>query len=542
MNKIILGIIFFFSLSVVVIANSSEVVKVKLNKNSNVNRYIVVLKDDDSNRYFNSASSQSKRSRASLMAGDYGLSVKKVYQKVINGFVVEGELQDIKELSKRTDVEYIEQDVRVSVNALTTQNNVTWGLDRIDQRSRNLNGTYRYDRTGSGVNAYVIDTGIRTTHTEFGGRAAVGWDVINNRVGANTDCNGHGTHVAGTIGGSTYGVAKSVDLISVRVLPCNGEGWASDVASGFDWVTVNGQLPGVINASVGGGASSALDSAVRRAVSAGFVVVVAAGNHDKDACSDSPSRVKEALTVGATDINDKRADFSNYGQCVDVWAPGKSVLSASSVSNTASTTKSGTSMASPHVAGIAALYLQGAPNASVNNVINFVMSKVTANKVADRGTIDTPNLFAYSLATNNKYSVMHRYYNHSIGDHFYTVNFSELQSAPDSRWAYEGSLGYVQRKNADGSSPLYRYNHSGSTDHFYTVNFGELGNGGSGWTYEGVAAYLPPASNATKSVYRYYNKKIGDHLYNTNWDALGAGNSSWKYEGVAGQVFTQPQD
>jgi subtilisin family serine protease len=219
------------------------------------------------------------------------------------------------------------------------------------------------------VKAYVIDTGIRFSHTQFGGRAVTGYDAIDG--GSADDCNGHGTHVAGTIGGSTYGVAKSVQLVGVRVLNCSGSGSTSGVIAGVDWVTGNhaaGQAA-VANMSLGGGASSALDSAVQRSINDGVSYAVAAGNGDflgrqQNACNYSPARVAAAMTISATDSSDRKASWANYGSCVDWFAPGVSITSAWHSSITATRTISGTSMATPHTAGVAALYLQSNPSAS----------------------------------------------------------------------------------------------------------------------------------------------------------------------------------
>jgi subtilisin family serine protease len=226
-------------------------------------------------------------------------------------------------MSRHAEVAFIEEDGEVSID--TTQTGATWGLDRIDQRNRPLNGTFVYTYAGSGVRAYVIDTGIRTTHSQFGTRAAVSYDALG---GNGQDCNGHGTHVAGTIGGSTYGVAKSVQLRAVRVLNCSGSGTNSGVIAGVDWVRANHIKPAVANMSLGGGASSALDTAVNNAINAGVTFVVAAGNSNANACNYSPARVGAAITVGSTTSGDVRSSFSNYGSCVDIFAPGSSITSA----------------------------------------------------------------------------------------------------------------------------------------------------------------------------------------------------------------------
>jgi subtilisin family serine protease len=279
------------------------------------------------------------------------------------------------------------------MTADTTQTNPPWGLDRIDQRNLPLNATYNYNWTGSGVRAYIIDTGIRTSHTQFGGRASAVFDALG---GNGQDCNGHGTHVAGTVGGSTYGVAKSSLLRAVRVLDCNGSGSTSGVISGVDWVRQNFIAPAVANMSLGGGVSSALDTAVNNLSNAGVTIAVAAGNSNANACNSSPARAANAITTGATTTTDARASFSNFGTCVDIFAPGSGILSAWFSSNTATATLSGTSMASPHVAGVAALYKQAVPSASATTVRNAIVNNATTNKVTNAGT-GSPNRLLYSL-------------------------------------------------------------------------------------------------------------------------------------------------
>jgi len=354
------------------------------------NRYIVVFEDW-------AAGARGDDSQAEAVAGElslvYGGKIERVYKYAINGYAVEMSEKEAFALSQDPRVKFVEEDGEVSIDA--TQTNATWGLDRIDQRDRPLNGTYNYTPTGSGVNAYVIDTGIRRTHNDFGGRAFAGYDAIGDGQNSN-DCNGHGTHVAGTVGGSVYGVAKSVRLYAVRVLNCSGSGTNSGVIAGIDWVTNNHVKPAVANMSLGGGASTAVDNAVQNAISAGVTMVVAAGNSNANACNYSPARAPNAITVGSTTSTDARSSFSNYGSCLDLFAPGSSITSAWHTSNTATNTISGTSMASPHVAGVAALYLQGSPSASPGTVRNAIVNTATSGRLTSIGS-GSPNLLLYSL-------------------------------------------------------------------------------------------------------------------------------------------------
>ncbi len=305
------------------------------------------------------------RSEAARLRGIPQLTVQHTYaMEDFQGFAVRVPEQALAGLRRNSNVAYIEADTSVSSLLLSTS--TVWGLDRIDQRALTLNGGYDSGgKTGAGVRAYVIDTGIRSTHTEFGGRVVGGVTAINDGRGSE-DCNGHGTHVAGTIGGNTYGVAKSVTLVPVRVLDCNGSGTMSGVIAGVSWITTNAALPAVANMSLGGGASQSLDDAVNASITTGIVYVIAAGNENQDACNVSPARVKAAITVGATDRYDNRASFSNYGSCVDVFAPGDGIKSAYHTGDSATATMSGTSMAAPHVAGVVALL--GAPKTAGDSI------------------------------------------------------------------------------------------------------------------------------------------------------------------------------
>jgi subtilisin family serine protease len=322
-----------------------------------------------------------------------GASLRFVYDAALSGFAASLPDQALNGLVHNPNVEYIEVDQVVTID--TSQTPATWGIDRIDQRALPLNNTYSYNYTGTGVTAYIIDTGILAAHKEFGGRASVGIDTVGD--GRNgVDCNGHGTHVAGTVGGATYGVAKGVNLVAVRVLNCSGSGTTSGVIAGINWVTSNHIDPAVANMSLGGGASTSLDTAVKNSINAGVTYAIAAGNNNKDACRYSPARVPAALTVGATTNTDSRASYSNYGSCVDLFAPGSSITSAWIGSNSATATISGTSMATPHVTGVAALYLQAHPTASPAAVAGGITSTATTGVVKNAGR-NSPNLLLFSL-------------------------------------------------------------------------------------------------------------------------------------------------
>jgi subtilisin family serine protease len=352
------------------------------------NSYIVVLDDDVVGE--KGAFSISPYIASELSLNHKG-KIKHVYQNALNGFAVEMTEEEAQRLSEDFRVAFVEEDSVMTADA--TQNNPPWGLDRIDQRNLPLNAVYTFNWTGSGVRAYVIDTGIRTAHTQFGGRASNVFDAFG---GNGQDCNGHGTHVAGTIGASTYGVAKSALLRGVRVLNCSGSGSNSGVIAGVDFVRLNHIAPAVANMSLGGGASSALDTAVNNLHNANVTIAVAAGNSNANACNSSPARAVNAITVGSTTQTDARSSFSNFGTCLDIFAPGSGILSAWASSNTATATLSGTSMASPHVAGVAALYKQANPGASSTTIRNAIVNNATTGVVGNAGS-GSPNRLLYSL-------------------------------------------------------------------------------------------------------------------------------------------------
>ncbi|MGC0332985.1 subtilisin family serine protease [Streptomyces sp. SAI-170] len=343
--------------------------------------YIVTLKKDAGF----TASSASGRG----LIKKYGGTVKRTYRAALDGYAATLSAAEARRLAADPSVASVEQD-RVVRAADTTQSGAPWGLDRIDQTSLPLSGTYTYpDSAGSGVTAYVIDTGVRITHAQISGRASYGYDAVDGDTTA-SDGNGHGTHVATTIAGSTYGVAKRARIVAVRVLNNSGSGTTAGVVAGIDWVTANHSGPSVANLSLGGGVSTALDTAVRNSIAGGVTYAVAAGNSNSNASSFSPARVTEALTVGATTNTDARASYSNYGSVLDVFAPGSSITAGWNTSDTATNTISGTSMATPHVAGAAAVYLANHTSATPAQVATALVNGATTGKVTSPGS-GSPN-------------------------------------------------------------------------------------------------------------------------------------------------------
>jgi subtilisin family serine protease len=339
--------------------------------------YLVVMDDE-----LSSGTRETVTDGGAEIAGSYD---------TLNGYVTEMTESEAARLAADESVAFVEQNQTVSI--ADVQLGATWGLDRVDQLDLPLDGNYEHLGDGSGVTAYIVDTGILASHAEFTGRVGTGYDFVDGDTDP-TDCNGHGTHVAGTIGGTTYGLAKEVTVVGVRVLDCEGSGTYADVIAGIEWVAENASGPSVANMSLGGGYSAAVNSAVASAVDAGVTFAVAAGNDDADACDTSPASEGSALTVAATDSSDARAYFSNYGDCVDVHAPGVNITSAWIDSNSATDTISGTSMASPHVAGAAAVYLGLNPSATTDDVAAWVTGNAAADRVSD--TQGSPNLLLYT--------------------------------------------------------------------------------------------------------------------------------------------------
>ncbi|MCK0912923.1 S8 family peptidase [Acinetobacter pittii] len=349
------------------------------------NQYIVILnKDVGSSNEF-----------AQGIAKQHGGKVLQTYDAVLKGFAIY--LPDVagtafvEAMKKNPKVVSIENDTIMKIDA-TTQSNPDWGLDRIDQKNLPLDSAYSYLQTGSGTTAYIVDTGILSTHQQFSGRVLSGYAAISDGNGT-SDCHGHGTHVAGTVGGSTYGVAKNVSLVPIRILGCDGSGASSNVIAGLDWILKNGKKPAVVNMSLGGEANASLDSAVENLFNNGYVMVVAAGNSNTDACSSSPARVSKAITVAATDSTDTRASYSNYGSCVDIFAPGSQINSSWIGSNTATKVLNGTSMATPHVVGVVAEMLQSTPTATPQTISNNLLNQAINNVV--KNPSGSPNRLLY---------------------------------------------------------------------------------------------------------------------------------------------------
>lgn len=376
--------------------------QVQLNDDIIKGSFIVVLDTDQTGTAFlksgrdRERTTEYVREQARTVLAESGIRedvIVRVYGFVLDGFSAKLTDEEFVRLRNDKRVKYIEPDRIIRISG--SQTNATWGIDRVDQRALPLNQTYTWDATGQGVRAYIIDTGIRFDHAEFGGRASFGFDAFG---GNGVDGNGHGTHVAGTVGGTSYGVAKSALLIAVRVLDNSGSGSTTGVIAGMDWVAANHIKPAVANMSLGGAASIATDDAVQRMYEAGIPVVVAAGNGNKagredDACKYSPARSPYAYTIGATTSTDYKASYSNYGTCVNLFAPGSSITSAWYTSTTAAATISGTSMASPHVAGGAALYLQSNSGSTPQQVYDYLSANSSKGVVINSKTLNNHLLY-----------------------------------------------------------------------------------------------------------------------------------------------------
>jgi subtilisin family serine protease len=436
-----------------------------------------------------------------------------VYAFALDGFSATLTEEQMIRLARDKRVKYVEPDQVITISG--SQSNATWGIDRVDQRDLPLNKLYTWTATGDGVRAYIIDTGINYGHVEFGGRATFGFDAFG---GNGTDGNGHGTHVAGTVGGTVYGIAKEVKLIAIRVLNDSGSGSTSGVIAGMDWVVANHIKPAVVNMSLGGGASTAMDDAVGRLFDAGVPVIVAAGNGNKagredDACKYSPARAPKAFTIGATTSNDAKASYSNYGNCVNLFAPGSGITSAWYTSNTALVSISGTSMASPHVAGAAALFLGKNSTATPQQVYDAISANSTPNKVTSAKTTNNHLLYTLGFGGTTPPPVNQpptASFTITKNDLTVSVNGSGSSDPDGTVASYAWNFG--DGSSAAGATASRTYTAAGT----YTVTLTVTDNGGAtASTSQSVSVTAPPTPPGdgiilSVSAYKVQGRKAAD--------------------------------
>jgi subtilisin family serine protease len=438
-------------------ATTSQLLRPKGGQQAYLGRYLIAFREDVTD----------VRGLAEQLARVHGGDIRHVYEYAVKGFSATLSDQAAEALRRNSQVAYVEENKPIVAVDHITQSNATWGLDRIDQRDLPLNGTYDYVASGSGVRVYIIDTGIRTTHSEFGGRGSIGVDERPEDGQAGQDCFGHGTAVSGIVGGATYGVAKSVSLIAVRVLGCFGQGSLDDLVAGLDWVTANRVTPAVANVSIavvdGFGnetTSQMVDDAVNRMINASVTAAIAAGNTSKDACGVSPARVGAAITAGASNSLDSRSSFSNFGTCVDLFAPGEAVTTAYIGSDYATTTGSGTSFAAPHVAGVAALYLEGNSAATPSQVWSVISAHATTGKLSNIGT-GSPNTVLHSIFMD--VNITGPSFIMQSGVYTWTANPSGGDGGGYTyQWSVTWSSGYTSPLDTQQSQSLYIDHCSGS--------------------------------------------------------------------------------
>jgi len=496
------------------------------------NSYIVVLKEK-------SNSSENARAAERSTGGKVGF----VYNNALKGFSIQLPPQAsekvLEALSKNPNVLRIEEDKEVFSTG--TQTNATWGLDRIDQQALPLDAIYNYETTADNVTAYILDTGINYSHNDFSGRASFGFDAFG---GDGDDCTGHGTHVAGTVGGDTWGVAKNVNLVAVRVLDCNGSGTYSGVIAGVDWVTANASGPSVANMSLGGGFSSSLNTAVKNSVEAGIIYSVSAGNSSADACNYSPASTSEAITVGSTSSSDARSSFSNYGSCVDIFAPGSSITSAGISSDTATSTKSGTSMSAPHVAGAAALYLQNNASATPADVYTALFNNSTKNIVTNSNTEN--NHLLYTIFGSNDGGTDPEPDPNAAPTADFTFSATDLSvdftsTSTDS----DGSISSYSWAFGDGnSSTSTNPSHTYSSEGTYSVSLTVTDNDGDSDTATKsvqVTAPAPEPNNPPAADFTFSASDLSVDFTSTSTDIDGSISSySWNFDDGSSSTSANP--
>lgn len=493
------------------------------------------------------------------IAGDLGEAVEPLAE--LGVIVAELDASAAADLDDLPGVEVVE-DTRVSTQSTFSQPDAPWNLSRLDQSTPSSDRQYRYGpAAGAGVRVYIVDTGV-TPNAQFGTRLLSGADFVRDGRGT-TDCNGHGTHMAGIVGSSTWGVAKQSLIVPVRAMDCNGEAWASDVISSLDWIIANhpAGTPGVINMSLSGPYNFALNVAVIRASFAGLVTAVAAGNEGDIACNYSPASSAGAITVAATDSTDWSPDWSNYGFCVDIFAPGVGIDSVRNNGSSTPMRADGTSVAAPHVAGIAALIWSSNVNLTATSVESEVLNRHALVGVVGNAGFGSANKLATSIpqaamastATLNGTAPIYRFWSHVSNAHFYTQNTFErdmiITSFPTSMWRYEGVAYQAYPSMRPGLTPLYRFWNDTSKSHFYTTNSVERDliitrYPNSAWRYENEAFYvLPPGPSDARSqaVSRFYSQSGGTHFFTANDGEAASIRANfpvtvWRFEGSAFRV------